>query len=100
MSHSQEEEHHHVHIIGYGSHTLVYAGLLVLTGLTVAAAGIDVGSLNLPIAMLIASMKAGLVLAYFMHVKYEKTYLQALILGSTFFMFVVFCLTFADYLTR
>ena len=80
--------------------TLVYVGLLILTGLTVAAAGIDVGAFNLPIAMLIASCKAGLVLAYFMHIKYEKTYIQAFVLGTTFFMFVVFCLTFADYATR
>lgn len=100
MSHGHEEEHHHVHVIGYGSHTLVYAGLIVLTGLTVAAAGIDIGRLNLTVAMVIATMKASLVLAYFMHVKYEKIYLQALILGATFFMFVVFCLTFADYITR
>ena len=100
QGHDHEHEHDHVHIVPYGSHTLVYVGLLILTGLTVAAAGIDVGAFNLPIAMLIASCKAGLVLAYFMHIKYEKTYIQAFVLGTSFFMFVVFCLTFADYATR
>lgn len=44
MSHGHEQEHDHVHIVSYGSHTLVYVGLLILTGLTVAAAGIDVGA--------------------------------------------------------
>lgn len=98
MSHDHEHEHH---VIGYGSHTLVYIGLLFLTGLTVAAAGVDLSwSVNLTLAMVIATAKAGLVLTYFMHLKYEKPYLQAFILGVILFMFIVFCLTFVDYAAR
>jgi len=97
MSHGND---HEVHVIGYGTHSLVYIGLVVLTGLTVAAAGIDVGSLNLLIAMFIASIKASLVLTYFMHLKYENAALKAIVLGAIIFMFVVFCLTFVDYFTR
>ena len=67
MSHGHEQEHDHVHIVGYGSHTLVYVGLLILTGLTVAAAGIDVGAFNLPIAMLIASCKADCPSIFYAH---------------------------------
>jgi cytochrome c oxidase subunit 4 len=52
----------------------VGAALLVLTAITVGASYIDLGSIlvNFVVAMLIASVKASLVLLYFMHMKYES----------------------------
>lgn len=97
MSHGHEEE---VHIVNYSTHTLVWFGLLMLSGLTVAAAGINLGSINLLIAMIIATMKASLVLAYFMHVKFEKPALQFIILFVIIFMLVVFAETFVDFATK
>ncbi len=47
------------------------AALLALTGLTVAAAQFHFGALNVWVALAIASLKAGLVIAVFMHMKYE-----------------------------
>lgn len=97
MSHGHDEE---VHIVSFSTHTMVWLGLLMLSGLTVAAAGINLGSLNLLIAMTIATMKASLVLAYFMHVKFEKPWLQFVILFVIIFMLVVFGETFVDFGTR
>ena len=45
--------------------------LMVLTVVTVAAAQFDFGVLNVPIALLIASVKATFVALYFMHLKHE-----------------------------
>ncbi len=78
--------------------TYVYVGiaLLILTVITVAASYIDFGSMiiNIIIAQVIATIKALLVLLFFMHLKYENKliwsygifypiFLFALLLGLT-----------------
>ncbi len=52
----------------------VLGALLVLTVITVAAAGVNFGSpsTNTVVALLIASVKASLVVLFFMHLMYEK----------------------------
>lgn len=56
--------------------TYVYVGvtLLILTVITVLASYVNFGSLliNIIIALVIATIKASLVLLYFMHLKYEN----------------------------
>jgi cytochrome c oxidase subunit 4 len=47
-------------------------GLLILTVITVVAAGFDFGSANVVIALTIASLKATLVALFFMHLRWEK----------------------------
>ena len=46
--------------------------LLILTGLTIGAAFIDLGSGNVVVALGIASIKASLVALFFMHLRWEK----------------------------
>ncbi len=56
--------------------TYIYVGLslLILTAITVAASYMDFGSMviNIIIALIIATIKASLVILYFMHLKYEN----------------------------
>ena len=66
---SQKEQ---FHVVTYGTYILVWLGLLVFTGLTVTIAGMKLGKLSIIIPLLIASLKAGLVLNFFMHLRYEK----------------------------
>ena len=79
---------------------VTYAALLVLMGLTIGAAYVDLGmALNNGIAMAIAITKASLVVAFFMQVKGSSrlVVLWALIGFITLpFMFA----TLVDYLTR
>jgi cytochrome c oxidase subunit 4 len=74
-----DHEHGHPHL----GHVLptkvlvgVFAGLLSLTVITVLAAQVDFGSrqLNLIIALLIASVKASMVILYFMHIRYDRLF--------------------------
>jgi len=66
---------------GHISPTKVYffvgTGLLILTVITVAASYIDWGStlINVCIALAIASLKASLVILFFMHMKYEDKFI-------------------------
>jgi cytochrome c oxidase subunit 4 len=50
----------------------VWLTLLVFTVITVAVAGVDIGSFNLGVAMMIATVKASLVVLYFMHMRYDR----------------------------
>ena len=73
-----------------------FFGLVLLTGITVGAHyAIDVGETgNLIIAMIIATMKAALVLALFMHLIYDKRYnfmiFATSILGVVLFISIAF----------
>lgn len=70
--------------------------LLALTLVTVAITWIDLGAFNLWIALLIAVVKATLVVLHFMHLRYEKPF-NAVVLICALLFVVVFCsLTLMD----
>lgn len=88
------------HIIPFELYIKVLSALLVLTVITVAVAQVDFGALNAVIAMGIATVKAALVLLYFMHLKYDdKTYLVIFLTG-VFFLVVIFLFCEFDLITR
>ncbi len=86
-------EHSH----GYGIYVLVWLGLLALTGLTVAVAGINIGGFTIFTALIIASVKAYLVLAIFMHLRSESKMFTVFVLVAAFFLIITFILLFSDY---
>ncbi len=88
------------HIIPLPVYFQVIIALLILTVVTVAAARVDFGALNTVIALAIASVKAGLVLAYFMHLKYDdRLYIVAFGTGI-FFLLLLYFFTWIDEATR
>jgi cytochrome c oxidase subunit 4 len=82
---------------GYTIYVLVWMALLVLTGLTVAVAGIDIGGLTVATALIIASVKAYLVLTIFMHLRNESITFKMFVLVAAFFLAISFILLFSDY---
>jgi cytochrome c oxidase subunit 4 len=91
------QEHH---VVSWRIYLVIFGALLVLTVLTVVAAGIDFGALNTLIAMAIAVTKATLVVLFFMHVKYSNK-LTALMLSTALLMLALLILfTFSDYFSR
>jgi cytochrome c oxidase subunit 4 len=75
--------------------------LLVLTATTVGAAFVNLGPLNPVIALLIATIKATLVVLFFMHVKGASEKLTgAVVVSGFFFLAILLILSLADYLTR
>ena len=73
------------HIISAKTFLHVLIALLILTVITVAAAQFDFGAMNAFVAMAIASVKAGLVLLYFMHLKYDDRTYAVIFFLSIFF---------------
>ena len=84
--HQDDNYHVHTHISSIPLYVGVFAALLFFTGLTVAAYNVRLGSLNLAVAMIIATMKASLVCFFFMHMKYEKKFNVLFFLGSLLFV--------------
>jgi cytochrome c oxidase subunit 4 len=82
---------------GYGIYILVWLGLLTLTGVTVAVAGINFGALTIATALIIASVKSYLVLNIFMHLRIEQRVFRIFLLVALFFFIISIVLLFADY---
>lgn len=88
------------HILSGALAKKVLGILFVLTVITVAAARVDMGVLNFPIAMAIATVKAMLVVLFFMGLKYD-TNDNRVIFGTSFIFVAIFMvLTFSDLFTR
>ena len=87
MSHSAEDIDKRVR--GY---VIVGASLLVLTGLTVAVAFLEMPvPLAITVALIIATFKASLVAAVFMHLISEKKLIYSvLLLTAAFFLVLLF----------
>lgn len=84
----------------YIGHTITYVvvwlALLALTGITIAVAGMRLGAFSMSASVLIASIKASLVLWFFMHLKYEKLLFKLMFLIPVATLAVVIGLTFSD----
>jgi cytochrome c oxidase subunit IV len=78
----------------------IFGALLLLTGITVAVAFVNLGRLNFPVALSIAILKATLVVLFFMHAKYSSRLTKLVIGGAFFFLLTLFGLTMTDYLSR
>jgi cytochrome c oxidase subunit 4 len=71
------------------------------TALTVVAAFYDFpGPLNAVVALTIASIKATLVVLYFMHVRYSGRLVWLVIVAGLLWLAILFAITFSDYWTR
>jgi cytochrome c oxidase subunit 4 len=93
-------EHHGDHVVPVATYVMVFLALLVGTGLTVAASYVDLGIWNTPVAMLIAVTKAGLVVFFFMHLKYSPRLFWLWVGAAIFFLAQLIIGTGADYLAR
>lgn len=90
----------HDHVLPISLYLTIFGGLMVLTVVTVAVAWVDLGSLNIVVALAVAVIKATLVVLFFMHLKYSSK-LTWVVLGAGFFWLgILLSITLSDYLTR
>jgi cytochrome c oxidase subunit 4 len=88
------------HIISYRKLTFIWLALLALTALTVGITRVDLGGYKVLGALTIACLKAGLVIAVFMHMKYEGRLLRWLLFLALLTLAVFIGFTFFDVLYR
>ena len=89
------------HIVQPRIYITIFLALMLGTTLTVMAAFYDFpGPLNAVVALTIASIKATLVVLYFMHVRYSGRLIWLVIFSALFWLGIMFALTISDYWTR
>lgn len=101
MNKTQHTEHKH-HITPLWIYLAVGGALLILTGLTIAAAQINFTALtgfsemNFVIAMTIATIKAVLVALFFMHLLYDSKFYLFSLLSAIATLMIFITLTLVD----
>ncbi len=90
----------HAHIVPYKTFFSVWVALLILTGVTVWVAQYNLGPLNIWVALSIATFKSALVVAFFMHMKYENRLFKISLFSALAILAIFIGFTFFDVLYR
>jgi cytochrome c oxidase subunit 4 len=88
------------HVLPDNLFVMVWVGLLILTGITVAGSVYFPGKVGILIAMIVTPIKAALILMFFMHLRYEKKGFTIMFLVAVGILGIFIGLTFFDYLFR
>ncbi len=86
----------HVHIAPTKFYIGIFAALIVLTFITVGASYVDLGAANTVVAMLIATIKASLVAAFFMHLTHDRLFNTVSLVSAFLFLAIFFGFTYDD----
>jgi len=89
-----------VHVVPIKTYFLIFVLLLVLTGVTIRVAFVDMGRGNTILALTIAMVKAVFVILYFMHVRYSPHLTRLVVVGGLFWLLILIGITMSDYLSR
>ena len=102
IAHAPTENQSHVddegrnHVVSVRLLVTVFLTLVLLTLLTVLLAGIPSGPWEIWISLGIASLKAALVAAYFMHLRFDNPFNTVILLSTIGFVALFLILTLAD----
>jgi len=95
----QRDDHHAelAHVTPVRLLLTIWGALMVLTVMTVGVTLVDFGGqTNFVIAMAIATVKAGLVVTYFMHLRWDRPFHTLIFLGSLLFVSLFISMTLLD----
>jgi len=93
-------EEHRQHVLPASIYVSIWAILMFLTGLTVFVSFIELHNWNIVLALTIATIKATLVVLFFMHLYYSSKLTKVTLIAAIFFLFLLLALSMTDYLTR
>lgn len=88
------------HVVPVRIYSAIFFTLMVLTAITVAVAFYDLGFLNTVVALLIACVKATLVVLFFMHVRYSSRLTWVFVVAGLFWLIILLVFLMSDYLSR
>jgi len=74
----------------------IWAALLILTGVTITVAQIDLGFGNVLAALTIATLKASLVILFFMDLRHEEKVIRNILFVALFVLVIFIGLTYFD----
>ena len=92
--------HGESHIVPVKTYVLVFLTLIVMTWVTAYVSTIDLGRLNVFVALSIAIFKASLVILFFMHVKYGSRLTKFIVLAGLYWLILLLFIAMVDLWTR
>ncbi len=93
-------EKHKIHVVPLKMYLAVATALIVMTAITVGVSFIDLGALNITVALAIASIKALLVAFFFMHLFWDNKLYLVIFSAGLLFLTIFLTLTMFDTTTR
>jgi cytochrome c oxidase subunit 4 len=81
-------------------YTIVFVALLILTVATTAVATVDLGAMNIVVALLIATVKMLLVALFFMHLRHTTILTKVVVGGGMLWLAILLVLSLSDFVTR
>ncbi len=87
-------------VVSLRTYTFTWLGLLALALTTTLIGFVDLGPFSMGIAILIATTKACLIVAFFMHGLYESKLIRVIIGAGVIWFLIMVTLTINDYVTR
>jgi cytochrome c oxidase subunit IV len=88
------------HIAPKGMYYGIFFALMILTIVTYLVTFVNLGELNLLVALAIAITKASLVILFFMHVYWSPKIVKVAVGMSFFFLIIMLMMVLSDYLSR
>lgn len=90
----------HVHIPRVRTLVLVWLALICLTGMTTGVSYVELGWMNIVIALLIAVGKASMVAWIFMGVRYTTSLTKLFVIAGLVWLGIMILITSSDYTSR
>ncbi len=88
------------HIVTKKQYSFVFGALLLLTFVTTAVGMMDLGRLNVVVALVIAVIKAMLVVLFFMHIYWSTKLTRVVVVSGLAWLALLLWLTLTDVLSR
>src|SRR5579864_1471052 len=88
------------HIVTKKQYSYVFGVLLLLTFVTTAVGMMDLGRLNVVVALVIAVIKAMLVVLFFMHIYWSTKLTKVVVVSGLAWLSLLLGLTLTDVLSR
>jgi cytochrome c oxidase subunit IV len=88
------------HIVTKKQYSLVFGALLLLTFVTTVVGMMDLGWLNVVVALVIAVIKAMLVVLFFMHISWSTKLTKVVVVSGIAWLVLLLWLTLTDVLSR
>lgn len=90
----------HEQIESVKTYAIVFISLLIATFLTTVVALVDLGPLNVAVALVIAAIKMMLVALFFMHLRHSVVLMKVVVGGGLLWLFILLLLSMSDFVTR
>jgi len=88
------------HLTSRTTYTIIYIALLALLGATVGAYYVNLGFWSIALGVLIAVVKAVLIVLYFMHVRSSSKMVWVIAAAGFVWLTILIGLTLSDYISR